>query len=86
MKKLLANDNVLMLGVGVVAFIGVKYLMKMQEEKKSNAIGAFTSQKLAGSSGGNCGCDVYGEFGTYPSNGLPCWQVCNNARKNFKFR
>ena len=45
MKKLMTKDNAIMLGVGVVAFIGVRYLLKMKDEKMSNARGGGSGSR-----------------------------------------
>jgi hypothetical protein len=36
MKNLMKKENLIMVGVGVVAFMGVRYLLNKQNEEKSN--------------------------------------------------
>lgn len=42
----MTKENAILLGVGVVAFLGVRYLLKKRDEKQSSFLGT--------SSGGNC--------------------------------
>ena len=39
MKKLMTKENGILLGVGVLAFIGVRYLLNKRNENQSNAVG-----------------------------------------------
>lgn len=55
----MTKQNAILLGVGVVAFIGVRYLLKKRDEKQSNASGVGCGASGAPSTylEGTAGCD-----------------------------
>ena len=77
MKNLMTKENGIMLGVGVIAFIGVRYLLKKQNEQKSN-VGGKNVGRACGQSIDQADLDAdYGdENGSYGSGDLIAWSKC----------
>lgn len=69
-KKIINNENVLMVGAGVVAFFGVRYLLRKRDEKNTTSammggaqynIGVENLHKIVpkrtySAVSGDCGC------------------------------
>jgi hypothetical protein len=58
MKKLMTKENGILLGVGVVAFLGVRYMLNKRNETTSSASGRLSRKRptTTAMAGKRCNC------------------------------